>query len=131
MKVVDWNNISFRGNIYNMKEFIKIRLALKVKALREVHSLTQEELADQCGVSWRTISNLERGLVIPDLCMLYKISLIFNTGIDEMLSLNFDEHKSRSRLDREQFVIEKVRSSNDKVLGFVTEQLMLIGNYVS
>lgn len=114
-----------------MKEYIKIRLALKVKALREVHSLTQEELADRCGVSWRTISNLERGLVMPDLCMIYNIAQIFHTSIDEMLAFSVDEHKSRSRLDREQFVIEKVRSSNDKVLGFVTDQLMLIGNYVS
>lgn len=114
-----------------MKNLIKIKLALKVKALREVASLTQEELADQCGVSWRTISNLERGLVVPDLCMLYKMSQIFNVSIDEMLESKINSHKSRSRLDREQFVIEKIKTSDDKVLGFITDQIMLISNYIS
>lgn len=114
-----------------MKDVIKIKLALKVKALREVSSLTQEDLADKCGVSWRTISNLERGLVVPDLCMLYKISQIFNVGIDEMLNIKVDQHKSRSRLDREQYVIEKIKTSNDKVLGFIADELLLASNYIS
>lgn len=112
-----------------MKTIVKKKLSLKIKALREVAHLTQEELADKCGVSWRTISNLERGLVIPDLCMLYKMSLIFNVGIDEMLELKFDETKSQSRLEREQYVIEKIKSSNDKALDFMYDQLYFLIKY--
>lgn len=114
-----------------MKNNIKIKLALKVKALREASSLTQEDLAAKCGVSWRTISNLERGLVVPDLCMIYQMSLIFHVGIDEMLDIKFDSNKSRARLDREQFVIEKLSVSNDKVLEFISDQLMLIRHYIN
>ncbi len=112
-----------------MKDDFKKSLALKVKALRESSSLTQEELADKCDVSWRTISNLERGLVVPDLSMLVKISRIFNVKIDDMLSLDLDETKSHSRLEREQFLIEKIRGANDKVLDYLLDQLILLFKY--
>ncbi len=112
-----------------MKDDFKKSLALKVKALRESSSLTQEELADKCDVSWRTISNLERGLVVPDLYMLVKISRIFNVKIDDMLSLELDETKSRSRLEREQFLIEKIKHANDKLLDYLLDQLILLFKY--
>ncbi|MFQ8668401.1 MAG: helix-turn-helix domain-containing protein [Alphaproteobacteria bacterium] len=49
-----------------MKEDVKKYLGLKVRAIREAAGMTQEELAATCDVSWRTISNLERGTVVPD-----------------------------------------------------------------
>lgn len=49
-------------------------LGLRVRSLRENAQMTQEELANVCDVSWRTISNLERGCVTPDLVMICKIS---------------------------------------------------------
>ena len=58
---------------HNMKEDVKKYLGLKVRAIREAAGMTQEELAATCDVSWRTISNLERGTVVPDLVMIYKI----------------------------------------------------------
>lgn len=112
-----------------MKERMKKSLALKVKALRESAMLTQEELADKCEVSWRTISNLERGLVVPDLYMLVKIAKIFNVSIDEMLNLQINDNKSRSRLEREQFLIEKITRANDKILDYLLDQLILLFKY--
>lgn len=109
-----------------MKEKLKKSLSLKVKALRESASLTQEELAFKCDVSWRTISNLERGLVIPDLVMLYNISRIFNVGIDSLLDIDIDDTKSRSRLEKEQYIIEKLKNSNDKILDYVLDEMMLL-----
>lgn len=109
-----------------MKEKLKKSLSLKVKALRESSALTQEELAFKCDVSWRTISNLERGLVIPDLVMLYNISRIFNVSIDSLLDLNISDNKSRSRLDKEQYIIEKLRTSSDKILDYVLDEMMLL-----
>ncbi len=112
-----------------MKDEMKKSLALKVKSLREAESLTQEQLADKCDVSWRTISNLERGLVVPDLCMLVKISKIFNVSLDAMLEINVDDNKSRSRLEREQFLIEKIKRANDKILDYLLDQLILLFKY--
>lgn len=62
----------------DMEEAVKKHMGLKVKVMRERAKLTQEQLAEECGVSWRTISNLERGLVVPDLTMLRSIAQKFN-----------------------------------------------------
>ena len=109
-----------------MKEHIKKSLAFKVKALRESAGLTQEDLATKCNVSWRTISNMERALVVPDVSMLMQISQIFNISIDELLSLNVDNTKTKSRLNREQFIVEKVRTLNDKSLDFLLDELIIL-----
>lgn len=112
-----------------MKDKLKKSLALKIKALRESSSMTQEDLAYKCDVSWRTISNLERGLVVPDLVMIYKISQIFSVSIDELLGIVIDTNKSRSRLDKEQFIIEKIRYTNDKALDYLLDELILLFKY--
>ena len=112
-----------------MKDTLKKSLALKIKALREASSMTQEELAFKCDVSWRTISNLERGLVVPDLVMIYKISQIFNVSTDILLGLKVDTNKSRRRLDKEQFIIEKVRYANDNVVDYILDELILLFKY--
>ena len=109
-----------------MKEKLKKSLSLKIKALRESASMTQEELAYKCDVSWRTISNLERGLVVPDLVMIYNISRIFNVGIDSLLELEFDENKSRSRLEKEQYIAEKIKCANDKLIDYLFEEITLL-----
>lgn len=108
-----------------MKENIKKNLGLKVKALRENANLTQEDLANICEVSWRTISNLERCLVIPDLCMLYKISQNFNVSIDEMLQNKIDNRKSVTRLEKEGLVIEKIKTVDDNLLTYISDQVEL------
>lgn len=129
MKSVYWNNIVFQDINNFMKRDLKKSLALKVKALRESASLTQEELADKCDVSWRTISNLERGLVVPDLCMLIKIAEIFQVKLDDMVNLNVATNKSWSRLEREQFLIEKIRHANDNIVNYLLDQLILLLKY--
>ena len=73
----------------SMKEDVKKFLGIKVRSMRENAGLTQEELAAICDVSWRTISNLERGLVVPDLLMVFKIAKRFQVSIDEMMGRDF------------------------------------------
>lgn len=109
-----------------MKEDAKKYLGLKVRAIREAAGMTQEELAATCDVSWRTISNLERGTVVPDLLMVYKISQEFNVSIDEMLNNKAVNNKSLSRLEKENQVIEKIRKTDDNLLDYIDEQLRLL-----
>ena len=123
MKSSEWNNILFQDKMLFMKEQIKKILALKIKALRESKGMTQENLAALCNVSWRTISNLERGLVVPDLIMLLEMARIFGITIDQMLDCPPDSSKTKSRLEREQFIVEKIRVSNDKVLDFLFDEV--------
>ena len=49
-------------------------LSIKIKTLRKTKDLTQEKLAEICNVSWRTISNLERGAVVPGLELICNLS---------------------------------------------------------
>ena len=39
---------------------------IDVKKFREAHGLTQQDLADKCGVSLRTVQNWEKGRNIPE-----------------------------------------------------------------
>jgi len=59
-----------------------LQIGLKVKALRKTKKMTQEDLAEITGVSWRTISNLERSLALPTLKLIYDLSQHFNISID-------------------------------------------------
>ena len=111
---------------HNIKEDVKKYLGLKVRAIREAAGMTQEELAATCDVSWRTISNLERGTVVPDLVMIYKISQEFNISIDEMLDNKIADNKSLSRLEKENQIIEKIRKIDDNLLDYIDEQLRLL-----
>ena len=77
-------------------------------------------------VCWRTISNLERGTVVPDLVMIYKISQEFNISIDEMLDNKIADNKSLSRLEKENQIIEKIRKIDDNLLDYIDEQLRLL-----
>lgn len=109
-----------------MKNDARKYLGLKVRAMREVANMTQEELASICDVSWRTISNLERGTVVPDLFMIYRIAQKFDVQMDELLDHQVNNQKSLSRLKKEYILIEKIKRIDDNVLDYVDEQLCLL-----
>lgn len=109
-----------------MKENIKKYLGLKVKVLRETSHLTQEELSVICDVSWRTISNLERGLVIPELPMILKIAHHFKVPLDELLNTNISDKKTLLRLEKELLVSEKIKSVDDRLLNYLEEEIDLL-----
>ncbi|MBQ8671410.1 MAG: helix-turn-helix transcriptional regulator [Alphaproteobacteria bacterium] len=109
-----------------MKNDVRKYLGLKVRAMREAANMTQEELASVCDVSWRTISNLERGTVVPDLFMIYRIAQNFDVRIDELLDYQIINKKSLSRLKKENKVIEKIKHIDDNLLDYIDEQLCLL-----
>ena len=121
---VDKQNISMYR--YNMKKDVRKYLGLKVRAMREAANMTQEELATICDVSWRTISNLERGTVVPDLFMIYRIAQNFDVKIDELLDHQIINQKSLSRIEKENIIIEKIKRLDDNVLDYIDEQLCLL-----
>lgn len=121
---VDKQNISMYR--YNMKKDVRKYLGLKVRAMREAANMTQEELATICDVSWRTISNLERGTVVPDLFMIYRIAQYFDVKIDELLDHQIINQKSLSRIEKENIIIEKIKRIDDNILDYIDEQLCLL-----
>ena len=102
-----------------MENEIKKSLGLKMQALRKNARLTQEDLAELCDVSWRTISNLERGLVMSELKLILKTSKIFNLSLDELFDVELKMKKSLSRLKKEAEICEKISTLNDADLDYI------------
>ena len=122
MNTISWINDLFRVIHPSMEDVFKKYLGIKIRSLRENAHITQEDLANFCDVSWRSISNLERGKVVPDLFVLCKISKRFNISLDEMLNVDVSKIKSFSRISAENLLIEKIKTVDDKMLDFIIEQ---------
>lgn len=107
----------------------KKALSIKIKALRKINNLTQEELAEKCSVSWRTISNLERGTVLPGLDLVCNLSKELNVSIDELLNNSIEKNKSFSRLSKESALIEEITQMSDNTLDHLAEYVKLLKKY--
>lgn len=59
----------------------------RLKEYRTQAKMTQQELADRVNVTSRTIISLEKGIYNPSILLAYKISLVFNTNIEELFCL--------------------------------------------
>ena len=67
----------------------------KLMALRKRNGMSQEELADQLGVSRQAVSRWELGSTLPDAPNLLKLSDLFGVSIDYLLH---DEYESECDL---------------------------------
>lgn len=63
----------------------------KIKELRKINKLSQEELAMAVGVTRQTITSIERGKYTASLVLAYKISKYFNLTIEEVFELEEGE----------------------------------------
>lgn len=61
-------------------------VGIKIKELRTKMNLTQQQLADIIGVSNKAVSKWENGEGLPDIENLKRVSNVFNTSIDELVS---------------------------------------------
>lgn len=59
----------------------------RIRDLREDHDLTQDELAEQIGISKRTLLRYESGVSEPTLSVLIKLSLLFNVSVDYIIGI--------------------------------------------
>ena len=58
-----------------------------IRRLRFEHGeLTQQELADQCGVTRQTINAIEAGKYAPSLELAFKIAVVFGRSLEEVFS---------------------------------------------
>ncbi len=68
-----------------------IELGNRLAELRKQHGLSQEELADQLGVSRQAVSKWERGEASPDTDNLIELSRIYGISLDELLGLKKED----------------------------------------
>ena len=67
----------------------------KIREARLAKKMTISQLAEQCGISSNFIGNLERGLDIPSVKTLIKLSECLGVGFDYLLSYHEREAKQR------------------------------------
>ena len=68
---------------------------------RREQNLTQEQLAQQLGVSNKTISKWEKGMSVPDSEQLIKIAVILETTVSELLGTQVENEEESTQLAKE------------------------------
>lgn len=57
-----------------------------LKVLRAKHNLTQEQLAEQIGVSRQTVNAIESDKYLPSLGLAFKIARLFKVEIEQVFT---------------------------------------------
>ena len=83
----------------------QIKLGAFLKTLRKEKNLTQEQFAEQLGVSGRTVSRWETGTNMPDISLLVEIAEFYNISVTELID---GERKSGE-------MNEEVKNAADKM----------------
>lgn len=81
-----------------------MNLADNLKKLRKENNLSQEQLADELGVSRQSVSKWESGSAYPEMDKVLLLCKLFNVGVDELLNQDIKEVKenkqSKSNLNK-------------------------------
>lgn len=70
---------------------MEIRIGNKIKMLRKKKGLTQEQLAENIGVSFQAVSKWENNIALPDITLVPLIAHYFGVSTDELLSYDSKE----------------------------------------
>ncbi|UHR02785.1 helix-turn-helix transcriptional regulator [Peptoniphilus sp. GNH] len=62
-----------------------------ISQLRKHNKITQEELANEVGVTRQTITSIETGKYIASLPLAFKIAKFFDMSIEEIFSIEEDD----------------------------------------
>ena len=62
-----------------------------ISQLRKQHKITQEELANEVGVTRQTITSIETGKYIASLPLAFKIAKFSDMSIEEIFSIEEDD----------------------------------------
>ncbi len=95
-------------------------LGRRIRRKRQEQGLTQEEAADQIGISLSYYGNIERGLRVPSVEILVKIANQFHVGADALLRDSLVS-KAPSRLNQQQIGILRA---------FLSEQQSALENWL-
>lgn len=71
----------------------------KLIVLRKKSELSQEQLAEQLGVSRQAVSKWESGASIPDLDKIVKMSHLFNVSVDYLVKDEMEETENRPPME--------------------------------
>lgn len=99
-------------------------MKLKLKEFREARHLSQKELAELIGMSYRSIQQWERGDTFPNAYALYDLCTVLGTDPNDFLGW-YDEHPddrpSSSVTRDEAALIDNYRASPPDVRSTITQ----------
>lgn len=72
---------------------MKLHLGENIKTKRKLLGLTQEQLAERLGVTFRSVSRWENGTTYPDMEILPELAKVFDTTVDSLLGYGEREEK--------------------------------------
>ena len=75
---------------------------MKLKELRVLNNLTQDELSQRVGITRFTYSNYENGKTQPDFDILIKIADLYNVSLDYLLGRQFGNYVDKATLTENQ-----------------------------
>ena len=63
-------------------------LIVRLREERTAHGWTQAELAEQIGVSRKTINTIENGVFVPSTVLALKLAKAFGTNVEALFALS-------------------------------------------
>lgn len=96
-------------NIGMREQELLLQLGNRIKLLRKGAGLSQEQLGDKVGLTYESVSKLERGLNFTGLGTLFQISKALDCGLQDLFNW---APKKKLSVDDEQLerMIERLRS---------------------
>jgi transcriptional regulator with XRE-family HTH domain len=102
---------------------IKHRVGLRIKTIRKRRKLSQQELAENVDRSVDTISHLERGVSLPGVETLLRLSDELEVPILELLDLDGNDGVSKKRSLLLATITDVARSLTDNDLALAVMQM--------
>lgn len=99
-----------------------INIGTEIKAKRQFLGLSQTQFAYRVGMTWRSISNFERGLNEPKLKTLYQICNVLSLSMDELLNVP-QQNKNYTRQLIEKKLIQQFEIFSDDFLFLLSKCL--------
>lgn len=85
------NNICHYKLLLSKQRRTRIPLQNKVKDLRAIKKINQQELGTLAGVSRQTISLIERGDYNPSVTLAINLAKIFNVRVEDVFTIEEDK----------------------------------------
>jgi len=109
---VDTREILVQNYEGNEDFSMKLTLGDNIRTFRRAMDLTQEQLAEQLGVSFQSVSRWENGSTYPDMELLPALARIFSVTVDALLGMSDEERRKQfeavcEKLKQEVYADEK------------------------
>ena len=91
-----------------------------LKKIRKEHNLSQEQIAEQLGVSRQSVSKWESGQAYPEMDKMLQLCRLFNLNIDELLNQDIKEVNNTKQAKN------NINKFIDDFLDYITKTLICL-----